>query len=234
MYIKTPPQGGGNIQIVPSVDGNESTIGHYTRNDLRATTSGDTWISGANGYTKNAYSIGTPGINSCLSISNSGNVEMPYNIRTPEIKTSSIKILNTDGNIAFRNSLDNTIAVFYDDKTTIFQGNMTVNGNISANNIKPFWIAGKVDGSTLSILSTNGRYPFTVTRPSGYPTGVYYISFGDKPYSNAHYIINVSNQASLYCKIWETAIPTANGFTIVTYTTATTAGNCIFHFSVIA
>ena len=83
MSIKTPSQGGGNIRIEPAVDGNESSIGHYTRSDLRATVAGDVWVCGANGYAKNAYySIGTPVINSCLSISNSGNVEMPYGIKT--------------------------------------------------------------------------------------------------------------------------------------------------------
>ena len=47
-------------------------------------------------------------------------------------------------------------------------------------------------------------------------------------------MINVSNQASLYCKISESPIPTVNGFYIVCYASATTTGNAIVHFSFIA
>ena len=50
MSIKTQPQGGGNMRIEPSVDGNESSIGYYNRIDLRSTTAGDMWISGLNSW----------------------------------------------------------------------------------------------------------------------------------------------------------------------------------------
>ena len=118
MYIKTPAQGVGNIQIAPAADGNESTIGYYTRSDLRATTAGDTWICGANGYSKNAYSIGTPELNNCLTINNTGNVVIPYGILTTEVKLYAIKVIATNGTVWIRNTLDASIAEFYDDKSS--------------------------------------------------------------------------------------------------------------------
>ena len=60
------------------------------------------------------------------------------------------------------------------------------------------------------------------------------MNFGSKPYKDAHYIINVSNQPYLFCKICESSIATANGFHIVCYTNAATPGNATFHASVIA
>ena len=76
----------------------------------------------------------------------------------------------------------------------ISTGNLVVNGS---SKYKPFWVAGKVDGTNLNTLSTNGRYGFTVTRDSGYATGVYHINVGSKPCKDAHYIINVHNHSSL-------------------------------------
>ena len=112
-------------------------------------------------------------------------------------------------------------------------GNVTVNGTISASNSNPFWIAGKVDGASLSILSSSGRYGFTVTRATGYASGIFYISFGNNPYKDANYAINVTAQG--FSKIWESIIPTTTGFYVLTYPVVlSSAGNCAFHFSVIA
>ena len=116
-----------------------------------------------------------------------------------------------------------------DDHVTI-TGNLIVNGSST---YKPCWVAGKVDGSSLNTLSTNRRYGFTVSKVSGYAAGVYYINCGSNPCNDAHYIINVSNQASLYCKLWESSIPTVNGFYIVCYTNATTPGNATFLFQLL-
>ena len=38
-------------------------------------------------------------------------------------------------------------------------------------------MAGRVDGTTLSILSSKGEYPFTISRPSAYPVCIYLINW---------------------------------------------------------
>ena len=58
--------------------------------------------------------------------------------------------------------------VIIDDDVIIY-GNLLVNGS---SNYKPSWVAGKIDGTTLNILATSGRYGFTVTRVTGYSAGV--------------------------------------------------------------
>jgi hypothetical protein len=56
-------------------------------------------------------------------------------------------------------------------------GNLTVSGTTSFAN--PFWVAGKVNGLTSppTILSSKGRYTFTVTRATQIPSGVYKVSW---------------------------------------------------------
>ena len=64
------------------------------------------------------------------------------------------------------------------DDNVIMTGNLVVNGS---SKYKPFWVAGKVDGTTSNTLSTNSRYGFTGSRHSGYAAGVYYIIVGSNP-----------------------------------------------------
>ena len=92
-------------------------------------------------------------------------------------------------------------------------------------------------GANLGTLSSKGRYAFTVSRPTAEAKGVHYISFGT-PATDANYIVNVINQFTGQCKVWEATPPTAAGFHIVTHalTTALTSANLMdstFHFSVI-
>ena len=42
--IQASGQGGGNLRVEPSVDGQETSIGYYNRSDLRATIAGDVWV----------------------------------------------------------------------------------------------------------------------------------------------------------------------------------------------
>ena len=60
MRIKTPSQGGGNLRIEPAVNGNESSVGYYSRSDLRATSAGDMCASGVNAFARVGFPIGTP------------------------------------------------------------------------------------------------------------------------------------------------------------------------------
>ena len=65
MNIKTSGQGGGNLRIEPSVDGQETSIGYYNRSGLRATVAGDVWVGGINCWSRAGFTIGTPILNSC-------------------------------------------------------------------------------------------------------------------------------------------------------------------------
>ena len=212
--INTPSQGGGNLRVEPSVNNQESSIGYYNRNHLRTTVAGDVWVCGINCWGCGGYTFGTPVLNSCLTINGMGNVNIPYDIKTPEIMVDRIKA--------------STLEYMTIDDNVISAGNLVVNGS---SNYEPCWVAGKVDGTNLNTLPTKGISGFTVSRASGYAAGVYYINFGRNPYDDA---INVSNQESLYYNIWESSNPTVNGLYVVCHTNATTPGNATFHFSVIA
>jgi hypothetical protein len=67
--------------------------------------------------------------------------------------------------------------------TALANKNLTVNGNLEVlgnfNIANPFWVAGKVNGLTSppTILSSKGRYTFTVTRSTQIPSGVYKVSW---------------------------------------------------------
>ena len=91
----------------------------------------------------------------CLNIYTTGNVTANYELRTPPVYADKIQ-----GNGAAQIMIDHNV---------IITGNLTANGS---SNYKPVWVAGKVDGTTLNSLATNGRYGFTVTRVSGYSAGV--------------------------------------------------------------
>ena len=123
----------GNIQIIPAADGNESSIGYYNRIDLRNTVAGDMWVCGVNSYTKAGFIIGSGVLGSCLNISNSGNVEMPYGIKTTDINVNNIKILNTNGIVYIKNSLGVSIAEVYDDKSSLLNGDLVIGGNLIIN-----------------------------------------------------------------------------------------------------
>ena len=76
---------------------------------------------------------------------------------------------------------------------------LTVSGTLNATNISynPWWIAGKVDGTTLTILKNKGRYPFTVSRPTGYTTGIFNIEWAGNPHPDgSNYIISCSGEGS--------------------------------------
>ena len=115
----------------------------------------------------------------------------------------------------------------------VVTGNLTVNGSLI--NYKPFWAAGRVNGTNLSILKSNGRYGFTVTRAPDFPTGVYKITFNTAA-PDANYVISLAQFGNGNVKVWEntlySGLPTATHFHVVTYNTSWVVANYDFYFSV--
>ena len=92
LNVRTPASSWGNIRIIPTVDGDESSIGFYYRNDERNDTAGDVWICGVNSCDLGGFfSIGTPVLNACLSINSIGTVNIPYKLTTPTMNVRIIK-----------------------------------------------------------------------------------------------------------------------------------------------
>ena len=158
---------------------------------------------------------------------------MPYGVKTTEIKVNTLKIIDLYGTVYIKNSLGASIAGFYDDNSSFLNGDLIINGNILATNSKPFWVAGKVNGTNLSTLSTMGRYGFVVSRAATYAAGVYYIDV-NTDYSNANYIISLTIEATGWCKIWDITRPAVGGFYIVSYNASNVLQDSTFHVSVIA
>ena len=96
-----------------------------------------------------------------------------------------------------------------------------------------FWCGGKVNGSNLQVLSSFGSATFTITRASGFGTGVYKITFNQTHPDGAHYVVNLTTQASVSIKVWDSPnnLPTVNHFHIATYNRGS-VHNATFPFSV--
>jgi hypothetical protein len=114
------------------------------------------------------------------------------------------------------------------------QGNLSIIGG-DLIGYKPFWAAGRVNGTNLSILKSNGRYGFTVTRAPDFPTGVYKITFNTAA-PDANYVISLAQFGNGNVKVWEntlySGLPTATHFHVVTYNTSWAVANYDFYFSV--
>ena len=96
LLVKASQQGGGNVQIIPDVDGNESSIGFYNHSGARAVIAGDVWVCGVNSWGLSGYSIGTAVIGNCLIINSSARVGISNGIQTPEIMINTVKALTAD------------------------------------------------------------------------------------------------------------------------------------------
>ena len=179
------------------------------------------WISGINCWALAGYSIGTSGLGVCLNISEVGNVIAPYKIISPKMQTNTI-LANGNNEI----TLDDNVLII---------GNLNITGTITASNSNPFWVAGKVNGSTVEKLSVAGRYNFSVTRAMGFAVGIYFIRFNTN-YANANYIISLTNESTGSCKVWDVLnkTPTVEGFYVIIYNTSNALIDSTFHFSVIA
>ena len=198
LFLSMNSGGGGGIRVVAATAGSEASIGYYNRSDLRSTVAGDMWVCGINCWSRTGYNIGSPILNSCLNIFDTGTITTDYKIRTPLLMTDTIR-----GNGANQITIDDNV---------IITGNFVLNGSF---NYKHFWVAGNIDGSNLIISGSKGRYPFTISRPAGYSVRVYYINCGTNPCSDANYVINITLQTNGFCKVWKSSIPTVNGFHII-------------------
>jgi hypothetical protein len=214
--------GGGCFRAVAPQVGLEASVGLYKHTDMRANDAGDMWVAGLNCWASNGYTIGTTGTGACLNISDNGVVDVPLTLTTQELMTDTIR-----GQTAEFINIDDNVVI---------TGSLTVNGILDAGATvvsNPFWATGKVNGNNLDVINSGGRYGYTVSRPAGFAAGVYNIAF-DYSYAHSHYVINPTNQSTGHCKIWDSVLPTANGFHIVIFNTSNSLANSIFHFSVIA
>ena len=132
-------QGGGYLRIIFNIDGNDSSVGYYHRSDSRSTVAGDMWVSGVNIWNRVGSNIGTPVLNSCLNISDSGAATADVKLRTPLIQTDIIR-----GNGADQVTIDADV---------IITGNLVLNRSFE---YKPLWLAGTVYGNGV-IQSSTGR-----------------------------------------------------------------------------
>jgi hypothetical protein len=113
---------------------------------------------------------------------------------------------------------------------------LRVNGEIYLNSTTqiytPFMYAGKINGATLGIMKSAGRKDFTVTRASGYATGIFKISFSE-PMPDTNYIITMAVQRwANFVISWDSRPPTVNDFHIVVYNTSNTLENSVFFFNI--
>ena len=167
MRIKTQSQGGGNLRIEPSVNGNEASIGYYNRSDLRITDAGDMWVSGVNRWSRVGFNIGTTVLGSCLNISNAGTISATYKIITPLLNSD---ILRANG--ATQITLDDNV---------IITGNLTIGRIYKYQNTHT---ASQTAGATRLTIAQllNGIYEITqtavvlLTLPTG--TATYSGGFG--------------------------------------------------------
>ena len=89
--LSTPSQGGGILRIIADVDGDEPSIGYYNYNDSRAAAAGELWGTGIKCWNRRDYNLGTPMLNSCLNINDTGAVTAYDKIRTPLIQADTIR-----------------------------------------------------------------------------------------------------------------------------------------------
>ena len=129
---------------------------------------------------------------------------------------------------------DITATAIYGTAATQIQSNI----NTAISNYNPFWVSGRVRGSNLSILKSNGKYGFTVTRPPGaeFATGVYKITF-NTPAPDANYVISLAQIGSGNIKVWDynsafNGFPATRHFYVVTYNSSWALTNWNFYFSV--
>jgi len=149
------------------------------------------------------------------------------------LKVTGTTVLNGNLEVGFNLTCGDIIANgIYGTAATQIQSNI----NTAISNYNPFWVAGRIDDTDLSILKSNGKYGFTVTRPSGFPTGVFQITF-DTPAPDANYVISLTQIGSGNIKVWDytsqfNGYPATTHFYVVTYNTSWSLRDWQFYFSV--
>ena len=122
--------------------------------------------------------------------------------------------------------------------TITVANNLHVDGTISYGTLtSPFWAAGQVDGTDVSVSARKGRSVFTITRPAGRPTGIWKVAFTDPHPDGADYVVLLTVQLfNCTAKVWEFSnfAPTADGFHVVILNTSDAVADAVWHFSVLA
>ena len=138
------------------------------------------------------------------NLTTSGTATIPIIKTAPVLTDAGVSI---NGLIVRNGQNQSVMTVFGDTKAALFEGNLVVEGTLSATNISynPWWVAGKVDGTTLTILKNKGRYPFTVSRPTGYTTGIFNIEWTGNPHPDGiNYIICCSGEGNGWSELVNT------------------------------
>jgi hypothetical protein len=214
--MKNCQGGGGCFRAVAAQVGLEASVGLYKHSDLRAIDAGDMFVAGINCWGRDGYTIGTPVTGYCLNITDGGAVHLQHSLTAEEVLTDTI-----------RASAEEFITI---NENTIITGNLRVDG-ILEGNANPFWIAGKFASNGTTVLTSRGRYPFTVSRNG---TGYYTIT-PNTPFLNTNYIVSATCQAdgqNANARIVNASLTTTS-FAILAYNN-NVATDQIVHFSVIA
>jgi hypothetical protein len=210
---------GGCFRAVPPQIGLEAGIGFYKYPDARVVEPGDMWVAGVNCWVSgDSFTIGTNEVGSCLNINKEGWVDVPLYLTTQELVTDSIRAQTEE----FLTINDNVIIT----------GNLRVDG-LMEGNTNPFWIAGKFAANGTTVLSSRGRYPFTVVRNG---PGFYTISPStSNPFPEIHYLISLTCQVdgqNASARVVN-ASASSTSFSIVAYNN-NVATDQIIYFTVLA
>ena len=79
LTVAVAASSGGSIKVVAFTTGNEASIGFYKYTDMPGVAAGDVWVHGVNCWGVLGYFIGTPVLNSCLTINDAGTGSASYN-----------------------------------------------------------------------------------------------------------------------------------------------------------
>jgi hypothetical protein len=111
---------------------------------------------------------------------------------------------------------------------------LTVLGNLYAPSA--YWVQGSFDGANLSILSSTGRHPFSLLRPSGASTGLYRVVWDVAHPSGSNYTIQLTAENGFaYIRGRQYGPITEFGFDVITRDGAnfSTLANRIVHVTVL-
>jgi hypothetical protein len=213
--------GGGCFRAVAAQVGLEASVGLYKHSDMRVNDAGDMWVAGLNCWARTGYTIGTQGTGACLNISDAGVVDVPITLTTQEVMTDTIR-----GQTAEFVNIDDNVVI---------TGNLTVNGILESGATvvqNPYWVAGKINGSTGGVMVDKGRVGFSVSRPQ---TGFYVITMDHFHPDGSEYIIHSTAQTfHSYIRTGAGYDPTNKVFTIIIVNSSNVPSDINFFFSVIA
>jgi hypothetical protein len=118
--------------------------------------------------------------------------------------TVSPLILKSSGTpgIEVQSSTGTDIAKFWNTGDTHLYGNVSITGSLTANNFSPWWVAGKIDGTTTTptILTRKGEKALEITcvRKAGQSVGVYDIRWTTAHPDGANWVGFVQGEGQSY------------------------------------